>query len=107
MVFSSTKAVAGSVFCSNEDSRAAVLAANARFYNSFREGDLAVIQTISPKGDNCCCVHPGASGVIGYDNVMESWTKGSSGGAQFVTNVFEKINGQLFICVHHASPVDL
>ncbi|KAF5747587.1 hypothetical protein HS088_TW05G00312 [Tripterygium wilfordii] len=126
-----------------EDSKAAVLAINARFYNSFRGGDLAVMQALWAKGDNCCCVHPGASGVIGYDNVMESWeivwmnydfpleielkdirvhfrgdagyvtcvefirTKGSSWGAQFVTNVFEKVNGQWFICVHHASPVDL
>ncbi|CAN0898315.1 17.4 kDa class I heat shock protein [Linum grandiflorum] len=25
------------------------------------------------KGENACCVHPGASGVLGYDDVMESW----------------------------------
>ncbi|CDY07911.1 BnaC03g36120D [Brassica napus] len=35
-------------------------------------------------------------------------TKGSSSwGAQFVSNVFERIDGQWFICIHHASPVDI
>ncbi|KAJ8753839.1 hypothetical protein K2173_000093 [Erythroxylum novogranatense] len=126
-----------------EDSKAAVWAANARFYKAFREGDLATMQSLWAKGDNVCCVHPGASGVLGYNDVVESWevvwmnydfpldielknvrvhfrgevgyvtcvefvrTKGSSWGAQFVTNVFERINGQWFICIHHASPVDL
>ncbi|XP_034913962.1 uncharacterized protein [Populus alba] len=126
-----------------EDSKASVLAANARFYNAFRKGDLAAMQSLWEKADNVCCVHPGASGVLGYDDVMESWelvwmnydfpldielknvrvhfrgdvgyvtcvefvrTKGRSWGAQFVTNVFEKIDGQWFISIHHASPVDL
>ncbi|XP_065851662.1 uncharacterized protein [Euphorbia lathyris] len=126
-----------------EDSKASVLAANARFYNAFRNGDLSLMQNLWAKGENVCCVHPGASGVLGYDDVMESWelvwmnydfpleielknvqvhfrgdvgyvtcvefirTKGSSWGAQFVTNVFERIDGQWFICIHHASPVDL
>ncbi|KAJ6407804.1 hypothetical protein OIU84_011161 [Salix udensis] len=126
-----------------EDSKASVLAANSRFYTAFRKGDLAAMQSLWEKADNVCCVHPGASGVLGYDDVMESWelvwmnydfpldielknvrvhfrgdvgyvtcvefvrTKGRSWGAQFVTNVFEKIDGQWFISVHHASPVDL
>ncbi|CAK7333613.1 unnamed protein product [Dovyalis caffra] len=126
-----------------EDSKASVLAANARFYNAFRKGDLAAMQSLWAKVDNVCCVHPGAGGVLGYDDVMESWelvwmnydfpleielknarvhfrgdvgyvtcvefvrTKGSSWGAHFVTNVFEKIDGQWFISIHHASPVDL
>ncbi|KAI5561158.1 hypothetical protein POPTR_016G105600v4 [Populus trichocarpa] len=126
-----------------EDSKASVLAANARFYNAFRKGDLAAMQSLWAKADNVCCVHPGASGIQGYDDVMESWelvwmnydfpleielknvrvhfrgdvgyvtcvefvrTKGSSWGAQFVTNVFEKIDGQWLISIHHASPVDL
>ncbi|KAF2306229.1 hypothetical protein GH714_015897 [Hevea brasiliensis] len=55
-----------------EDSKASVLAANARFYNAFRNGDLASMQSLWAK-DNVCCVHPGASGVTGYDDVMESW----------------------------------
>ncbi|GLT87191.1 hypothetical protein SLE2022_052880 [Rubroshorea leprosula] len=127
----------------HEDSKASVLAANSRFYDSFRKGDLASMQNLWAKLDNVCCVHPGANGITGYDFVMESWevvwmnyefpleielkdvrvhvrgdvgyvtcmeyvkTKGSSWGGQFVTNVFERINGQWFICIHHASPVDL
>ena len=127
----------------NEDSKTSVLAANARFYNAFRIGDLATMQTLWVKGNEVCCVHPGARGISGYDDVMTSWeyvwanyefpldielkdvkvhvrgdmgyvtcvelvrTKGSSWGGQFVTNVFERIDGQWFICNHHASPIDL
>jgi ketosteroid isomerase-like protein len=126
-----------------EDSKASVLAANARFYNSFRTGDLAAMQALWSKNENACVVHPGVSGISGFDLVMGSWefvwadyefpleievkdvqvhvrgemgfvtcvemvkTKGSSWGRQFATNVFEKVNGQWFICIHHASYVDL
>lgn len=57
----------------HEDSEAAVLAANARFYNAFRAGDLSSMQNLWAKGDNVCCVHPGAGGISGYDLVMRSW----------------------------------
>ncbi|KAF8069764.1 hypothetical protein N665_1137s0032 [Sinapis alba] len=127
-----------------EDNKASVLSANARFYQAFRNGDLAAMQTLWSKSGKPCCVHPGAKGITGYDDVMESWevvwmnyefplqielkdveahvrgevgyvtcmefvkTKGSSSwGAQFVSNVFEKIDEQWFICIHHASPVDI
>lgn len=126
-----------------EDGKTSVLAANAKFYESFRTGDLATMQTLWARGDSVCCVHPGMRGISGYDNVVTSWeyvwanyefpleieikdiqvhargdvgyvtcvelvkTKGSSWGGQFVTNVFEKINGKWFICIHHASPIDL
>ncbi|XP_022145523.1 uncharacterized protein LOC111014953 [Momordica charantia] len=126
-----------------EDSKSSVLAANAKFYEAFRTGDLAAMQALWARGDSVCCVHPGARGISGYDDVMISWeyvwanyefpleiqlkeiqvhakgdvgyvtcvelvkTKGSSWGGQFVTNVFERINGQWFICIHHASPIDL
>ncbi|GMH10198.1 hypothetical protein Nepgr_012039 [Nepenthes gracilis] len=56
-----------------EDSKASVLAVNSRFYNAFRNGDLACMQDLWRKGDNVCCVHPGASGISGYDLVMRSW----------------------------------
>ncbi|XVF55160.1 hypothetical protein PTKIN_Ptkin06aG0014300 [Pterospermum kingtungense] len=127
----------------HEDSKASLLAANSRFYDAFRRGDLASMQNLWAKGDDVCCVHPGANGISGYDYVMESWeivwmnyefpleielknvrvhvkgdagyvtcmefvkTKGNSWGGQFVTNVFERLNGQWLICIHHASPVDL
>ncbi|KAG2685929.1 hypothetical protein I3843_10G142700 [Carya illinoinensis] len=127
----------------HEDSKTSVLLANARFYDSFRTGDLAAMQTLWAKGNEACVVHPGASGISGYDDVMESWefvwadyefpleiqlkdarvhvkgdvgyvtcrefvkTEGSKWGVQFATNVFERIDGQWFICIHHASPIDL
>ncbi|KAA0044135.1 hypothetical protein IC582_009570 [Cucumis melo] len=126
-----------------EDSKTLVLTANAKFYESFRTGDLAAMQTLWARGNSVCCVHPGMRGISGYDDVITSWeyvwanyefpleiqlkdmqvhargdvgyvtcvelvkTKGSSWGGQFVTNVFERINGQWFICIHHASPIDL
>ncbi|KAM0027498.1 putative UVR domain, NTF2-like domain superfamily, SnoaL-like domain-containing protein [Helianthus debilis subsp. tardiflorus] len=126
----------------HEDSKAAVLAANTRFYNSFRNGDLAAMQALWSKSENACVVHPGVSGISGYELVMGSWeyvwadyefplsiqvkdvqvhvrgdmgyvrcvemvrTGGKSWGKQFATNVFEKIDGRWFICVHHASHVD-
>ncbi|KAI3507505.1 hypothetical protein L1887_22492 [Cichorium endivia] len=126
-----------------EDSKTAVLAANSRFYNSFRNGDLAAMQALWSKNQNVCVVHPGVSGISGYELVMGSWefvwadyefplnievkdvqvfvkgdmgyvtcvemvrTTGKSWGRQFATNVFEKIDGRWFMCVHHASHVDL
>ncbi|KAL8517414.1 hypothetical protein ACS0TY_015597 [Phlomoides rotata] len=126
-----------------EDSKASALAANARFYNSFRNGDLAAMQALWSKGEHVCVVHPGVSGISGHDLVMGSWefvwadyefpleieikdvqvhvrgdvgyvtciemvkTKGSSWGRHFASNVFEKVDGQWFICIHHASYVDL
>ncbi|KAL5991629.1 hypothetical protein ACLOJK_012538 [Asimina triloba] len=127
----------------HEDSKASILAANARFYEAFKNGDLAAMHTIWSKGDHIFCVHPGAGGITGYDLVMGSWelvcgadyefplhidlknvevhvkgdmgyitcmevikTRGSSWGKQVATNVFERIDGQWFICIHHASHGD-
>ncbi|WOL13866.1 hypothetical protein Cni_G22646 [Canna indica] len=126
-----------------EDSKAAVVSANARFYHAFKNGDLAAMHSIWAKGEHVYVVHPGAGRISGYDMVMGSWeivcnadyefplqidlknvevhvrgdvgyitcmevvkTKGSSWGKQVATNVFERINGQWFICIHHASHID-
>ncbi|KAF8098788.1 hypothetical protein N665_0257s0002 [Sinapis alba] len=56
-----------------EDNKTSVLSANARFYQAFRNGDLAAMQTLWSKSGKPCCVHPGAKGITGYDDVMESW----------------------------------
>ncbi|KAK7390436.1 hypothetical protein VNO78_25741 [Psophocarpus tetragonolobus] len=126
-----------------KDSKTTLFGANSRFYESFRNGDLAAMQTLWAKKDEVCCVHPGLKGISGYDDVIESWnfiwanyefplqvkledikvhvrgdmgfvtcmefvkTAGGRWGGQFVTNLFEKIDGQWFICIHHASPIDL
>lgn len=127
----------------NEDNKAAVLAANSRFYTSFRNGDLATMQALWSKSENVCVVHPGVSGISGYELVMGSWefvwadyefplsievtdvqvqvrgdigyvtcvekvrTTGKNWGSQFATNVYEKIGGRWFMCIHHASHVDM
>ncbi|CAL5210951.1 unnamed protein product [Lathyrus oleraceus] len=126
-----------------KDSKIEVLGLNSKFYNAFRDGDLAGMQAMWAKRDEVCCVHPGLKGISGYDDVIESWNyvwanyefplrikledikayargdmgyvtcmefvkaKGGRWGGQFVTNVFEKIDGEWFICNHHASPVDI
>ncbi|CAA2986523.1 F-box SKIP8-like isoform X2 [Olea europaea subsp. europaea] len=126
-----------------EDSKASVLGANARFYNSFRNGDLAAMQALWSKGEHVCVVHPGVSGISGNDLVMGSWEfvwadydfpldieikdiqvhvrgdvgyvtciemvkkKQNNWTRHFATNVFERINGQWFMCIHHSSYVDL
>lgn len=126
-----------------EDSEASILAANARFYNAFKNGDLVAMHSIWAKGDHVYVVHPSAGRIDGYEMVMGSWefvcgsdyefplqidlknvevhvrgnlgyvtcmevvkTKGSSWGRQVATNVFEKVDGRWYICIHHASHID-
>ncbi|EMS60655.1 hypothetical protein TRIUR3_07405 [Triticum urartu] len=69
-----------------EDGRSSLLAANARFYDAFREGDLAAMHAVWAKGE-----HVGGGG---------------GGGRQLATNVFEKVAGEWLMCVHHASHLD-
>lgn len=127
-----------------EDGRSAVLAANARFYTAFKNGDLVAMHQAWAKGDHVYVVHPSAGRISGYEMVMQSWemvcdadyefplqidlqdvevhvrgdagyvtclemvrTKGSSSwGKQVATNVFEKVDGKWFMCIHHASHFD-
>ncbi|TVU28860.1 hypothetical protein EJB05_20396, partial [Eragrostis curvula] len=127
-----------------EDGRSAVLAANARFYTAFKNGDLVAMHQAWAKGDHVYVVHPSTGRISGYEMVMQSWemvcdadyefplqvdlqdvevhvrgdvgyvtclelvrTKGSSSwGKQVATNVFEKVDGKWFICIHHASHFD-
>lgn len=47
-------------------------------------------------------------GDVGYVTCMEVVkTKGSSWGKQVATNVFERVAGQWYICIHHASHLDM
>ncbi|CAJ2662233.1 unnamed protein product [Trifolium pratense] len=57
----------------HKDSKTEVLGANNKFYNSFRNGDLATMQAMWAKRDEVCCVHPGLKEISGYDDVIESW----------------------------------
>ncbi|CAM0943568.1 unnamed protein product [Alopecurus aequalis] len=56
-----------------EDGRSSLLAANARFYDAFRDGDLAAMHALWAKGDHVYVVHPSAGRIAGYDMVMRSW----------------------------------
>ncbi|XP_062220529.1 uncharacterized protein LOC133919958 [Phragmites australis] len=56
-----------------EDGRSAVLAANARFYTAFKNGDLVAMHQAWAKGDHVYVVHPSAGRISGYDMVMRSW----------------------------------
>uniref|UniRef100_A0ACD5VQW1 Uncharacterized protein n=1 Tax=Avena sativa TaxID=4498 RepID=A0ACD5VQW1_AVESA len=127
----------------HEDTEASVLAANARFYNAFKNGDLTAMYSIWAKGDHVYVVHPAAGRISGYDMVLRSWemvcnadyefplnidlknievhvrgglayvtclelvkTKGRTWGKQIATNIFEKVDGIWYICVHHASHIE-
>ncbi|CDY22183.1 BnaC01g39180D [Brassica napus] len=46
-----------------EDNKASVLSANTRFYQAFRNGDLAAMESLWSKTGKPCCVHPGAKGI--------------------------------------------
>ncbi|RLN22504.1 uncharacterized protein C2845_PM07G23330 [Panicum miliaceum] len=57
----------------HEDAEASLLAANARFYNAFKNGDIAAMHSIWAKGDHVYVIHPAAGRISGYDVVMQSW----------------------------------
>ncbi|KAE8806541.1 hypothetical protein D1007_17357 [Hordeum vulgare] len=56
-----------------EDGRSSLLAANARFYDAFRDGDLAAMHAVWAKGEHVYVVHPSAGRITGYETVMRSW----------------------------------
>ncbi|KAM2954563.1 hypothetical protein FF1_032826 [Malus domestica] len=56
-----------------QDSLTSVRTANAQFYEAFRIGDLAAMQALWAQRKEVCCVHPGARGIYGYEDVMTSW----------------------------------
>ncbi|KAM0870304.1 hypothetical protein ACQ4PT_040098 [Festuca glaucescens] len=56
-----------------EDGRSSLLAANAQFYDAFRDGDLAAMHALWAKGDHVYVVHPSAGRIAGYETVMRSW----------------------------------
>ncbi|KAF7080897.1 hypothetical protein CFC21_084894 [Triticum aestivum] len=56
-----------------EDGRSSLLAANTRFYDAFRDGDLAAMHAVWAKGEHVYVVHPSAGRISGYETVMRSW----------------------------------
>lgn len=52
---------------------AEVLAANERFYDVFRSGDLAAMDALWSERDDISVYHPEWPGLTGRDEVMASW----------------------------------
>lgn len=58
----------------NQDAEVAeVLAANERFYDAFRSGDLAAMDALWSERAAVCVYHPEWPGITGRDEVMASW----------------------------------
>lgn len=55
------------------DNRIAVEEANERFYNAFRDGNVAAMSQIWGSGEHVQCIHPAAECIAGRDDVMASW----------------------------------
>lgn len=51
----------------------AVVRANERFYQAFRERDLAAMGALWAETDAIACVHPGSAVLRGREAVMASW----------------------------------
>lgn len=55
------------------DDRAAVIAANDRFYRAFETRDLEAMARVWSGTDGDACIHPGWEPVYGNEAVMEAW----------------------------------
>jgi ketosteroid isomerase-like protein len=71
----------------HEDAKASLLAANARFYNAFKNGDIAAMYSIWAKGDHVYVIHPAAGRISGYDVVMQSWEMVCNADYEFPLNI--------------------
>ena len=54
---------------------AEVLAANARFYQAFRDADFAAMQHVWAHAAEVACLHPGTPQLVGRRDVLESFRK--------------------------------
>uniref|UniRef100_A0A0D9YF26 SnoaL-like domain-containing protein n=1 Tax=Oryza glumipatula TaxID=40148 RepID=A0A0D9YF26_9ORYZ len=71
----------------HEDTKASLLAANTRFYNAFKNGDLAAMYSLWAKGDHVYVIHPAAGRISGYDVVMQSWEMVCGADYEFPLNI--------------------
>ncbi len=58
---------------STTSAKSSVLAANEAFYAAFREGDYAAMQALWSDSREVTVYHPGWPGIMGREEVMESW----------------------------------
>ena len=80
------------------DDRAAVQAANERFYRAFESLDLAEMDRVWAHDDHVACVHPGWSRLHGWDAVRRSWAAifQSTSEMRFtITDVRAEVRGDL------------
>jgi ketosteroid isomerase-like protein len=56
-----------------DETERAVLAANARFYRAFSEGDFAAMSVLWAARSPVACLHPGDSLLLGQQQVLRRW----------------------------------
>lgn len=82
----------------DEADLAAVVAANAAFYEAHEARDLAAMQAVWEHSDRVVCTHPGWPILRGWTDVEESWRRilGGPGRNQFIiTNDAVEIVGDV------------
>ncbi|MEO1542702.1 MAG: nuclear transport factor 2 family protein [Pseudomonadota bacterium] len=114
-----------------------VITANERFYEAFRSGDFAAMETVWSARDDVCVYHPNWPGILGREDVMASWyqvmvltepppvftrdptviiarktamvfcTEVLGDTSMTASNVFVREHGAWKLTSHHASPVAL
>ncbi len=52
---------------------AVILEANDAFYSAFRRRDYLAMEDLWSKQANVCCYHPGWPGIMGREEVLDSW----------------------------------
>lgn len=80
------------------DDRAAVIAANDRFYRAFEARDLAAMTAVWSGTDGDACIHPGWEPMYGSAAVMEAWAGIFSSGMPMhfhVTDVVVQLLGDV------------
>jgi ketosteroid isomerase-like protein len=67
----------------HEAAKAAVLGANAVFYQAFTNGDYAAMSELWAERAPISCLHPGARPLIGRSAVLDGWKKILGGSSRF------------------------
>jgi hypothetical protein len=52
---------------------AVILEANDAFYSAFRQRDYLAMEDLRSRKESVCCYHPGWPGIMGRDEVLDSW----------------------------------
>lgn len=52
---------------------AMILEANDAFYSAFRQRDYLAMEDLWSRQESVCCYHPGWPGIMGRNEVLDSW----------------------------------